>query len=197
VLTASNPPGTSPVGRAAKGSSIVEVLLELDLLRQAGQDDFVAVTVLWRRILAVTDDDQAVARHQAALVHRLRRVLARRHVPKPLVLSVLENTTLHGTHGHLVAQCPAELHDTVLNAMEAGLTRRHGPLPTRAFNRDGWRHDGSIGTQKGVLGAVRYRLKSFPSAPVEHGVRRGVGLKPVEGITVRCSNGRPKPPARP
>jgi hypothetical protein len=38
----------------------------------------------------------------------------------------------------------------------------------------------------------------LPSEPVELGVRRGVGLRPVEGITVRCTNGRSgrtKPPA--
>lgn len=192
-------PATAPVGRAAKGASIGEVLLRLDAVLDAGRTEFVAVTVLWRRLLDFTDDDQIVAQHQAALVHRSQRVLARRGVMNPFILPVLERTARHGPHSHIVLECPKDLHGDVLDVLEAGLVRRHGPLPERAFRRDGWRR-GSITTAKAARGAVLYRLKSLPTEPVELGVRRGVGLRPVKGITVRCTNGRSgrtKPPAQP
>jgi hypothetical protein len=187
---------TSPVGRAAKGAAIGEVLLRLDAVLATGRTEFVAVTVLWRRLLGLADD-RVVARHQAALVHRGRRVLARRGVMNPFIYSALERTDRHGLHGHVVIECPKDLHGEVLDVMEAGLVRQHGPLPERALQRDGW-HRGSIATAAGARGAVMYRMKSLPSEPVELGVRRGVGLRPVEGITVRCTNGRSgrtKPPA--
>jgi hypothetical protein len=187
---------TSPVGRAARGAAIGEVLLRLDAVLATGRTEFVALTVLWRRLIGLADD-RVVARHQAALVHRGRRVLARRGVMNPFIYSALERTGRHGLHGHVVIECPKDLHGEVLDAVEAGLVRRHGPLPARAFQRDGWRR-GSITTAAGARGAVLYRMKSLPSEPVELNVRRGVGLRPVEGITVRCSNGRSgrtKPPA--
>jgi len=188
---------TSPVGRAARGAAIGEVLLRLDATLATGRTQFIAVTVLWRRLLDITDDDRIVARHQAALVHRSQRILARRGMMDPFIYSALERTGRHGLHGHVVIECPKDLHGKVLEAVEAGLVRRHGPLPARAFQRDGWRR-GSITTAAGARGAVMYRMKSLPSEPVELGVRRGVGLRPVAGITVRCTNGRSgrtKPPA--
>lgn len=189
-------PVTSPVGRAARGAAIGEILLRLDAVLATGRTEFIAVTVLWRRLLGLADD-RVVAQHQAALVHRSQRVLARRGVMNPFILSPLERTARHGLHGHLILECPKDRHGEVLDTIEAGLVRQYGPLPERAFQRDGWRR-GSITTAAGARGAVMYRLKSLPSAEVELGVRRGVGLKPVEGITVRCTtgrSGRTKPPA--
>jgi hypothetical protein len=197
-----NPPVAGSVGRAAKGASLGEVLLRLDATLEAGRTGFIAVSILWSRLLGTKGDDRDVARHQAALVHRARRVLARRGVTNPFIFSSLERSPLERAnlptlHGHVVMECPQGLHGEVLDAVEDGLVRRHGPLPRRAFWRDGW-HRGSITTADSALGAVMYRLKSLPSAPVELGVRRGVGLRPVEGVTVRCSNGRANlpPPTR-
>jgi hypothetical protein len=184
------PPGTAPISRAAKGATIPEVKQWLAEALAAGQTEFVLMTFLWRRLVGLDDDDRAIARHQAALLHRAQRVLARRGVRNPFVLSVLENTARHGTHGHLVMHCPRALQDEVLSAVEAGLVRRHGALPPSAFNRDGWRHRGSSNTVKAITGAVDYRLKSIVRGEEECGVRRGVGLRPIEGIAVRCSGGR-------
>lgn len=209
-------PGTKPVGRAAKGAAVAEILLQLDAVLQAGRTCFIAFTVLWRRVLDTTDDDRDVARHQAALVHRLRRVLGRRHVSNAFVFAALEKTAKQGLHGHVVAECPKAFQRQVLDVVEAGLARRYRKrdgkrvvqrrqsvsktirdlLPPRTFNRDGW-HKGSVVSAKAAIGAVSYRLKSLPVASVEHGIRRGCGLRPVEGVTVRCSTGRLKPAAQP
>ncbi|RYI26772.1 MAG: hypothetical protein EON48_06365 [Acetobacteraceae bacterium] len=204
------------MGRAARGAAIAEVLLQLDDVLAAGRTCFIVFTVLWRRVLDTTDDDRDVARHQAALVHRARRALARRGVHGPFVLSVMEKTKGQGLHGHIVAECPKAFQRQVLDVVEAGLARRYRKrdgkkplmrrsrslpkairdlLPPRTFNRDGW-HKGSVVSAKAAIGAVSYRLKSLPVEPVEHGIRRGCGLRPVEGVTVRCSTGRPKPAAQ-
>lgn len=189
-------PIAPPVARPGKGASLPECIEAMEEALAADGPGFIVFTVMWRRLLAL-NSDREIAREQAALVHRLRRVLARRGWRNALVFSVLERTERHGLHGHVMAQAPciAE-HEEILDAVERGLRDRFNRLPGRTFGRDGrrWkghaRPRGSIWTERQVRGALAYRLKSLPLAPVEHGVRRGIGLRPVECISVKLSRGR-------
>jgi hypothetical protein len=185
-----------PVARPGKGASLVECLEAMEEALAADGPGFIAFTVMWRRFLAL-DDDRAIAREQAALIHRLRRVLARRGCRRALIFSVLERTEKHGPHGHIMAQAPSvEDHEGILDSVEDGLRKRFGRLRPRAFNRDGrrWkghpRPRGSIWTERQARGALAYRLKSLPLDAEEHGVRRGIGLRPVECISLKVSRGR-------
>lgn len=195
---ASKPPRpiAPPVARPGEGASLVECLEAMEEALAADGPGFVVFTIMWRRLLAL-NSDREIAREQAALVHRLRRVLARRGWRNALVFSVLERTERHGLHGHIMAQAPciAE-HEEILDAVEKGLRDRFNRLPGRTFGRDGrrWkghpRPRGSIWTERQARGALAYRLKSLPIDAEEHGVRRGVGLRPVECISVKLSRGR-------
>lgn len=183
----STPP--APVARPAKGADIASCLSAMEAALEQDGPGFIAFTIMWRRLLALADDAE-IARHQAEVVHRYRRVLARRGYSNVLVVSVLERTERHGLHGHLLAQAPRVAdHANILDAVERGLARRYGRVPPRTFNRDGW-HDGSIRTAAAARGALAYRLKSLPREAEEHGVRRGVGLRPVGCVSVRLSRGR-------
>lgn len=190
----STPP--APVARPGKGAGLQDSLEAMERALEGDGPGFIACTILWRRLLAFASDRE-IARHQAALVHRYRRVLARRGYPSILVYSVLERSERHGLHGHILAQAPRiEDHVGILDAVEAGLHHRFGRLPHRTFKRDGRRYKGnprplgSIWTAKQARGALRYRLKSLPREAEECGVRRGVGLRPVECIAIKVSRGR-------
>lgn len=178
----------APVARPAKGASLAECLAAMDRALDQGSIGFIAFTVMWRRI-SLDWSDRKIAAEQGRLVHCLRRSIARRGLANALVIPVLERTHRHGLHGHILAQCPVKDHAAVLDAVETSLQRRYGDLPPRTFNRDGWRR-GSITTARAARGALRYRLKSLPFLPIDHDVRRGVGLLPINAITVRCSTGR-------
>jgi hypothetical protein len=185
-----------PVARPGKGARLPECIAAVEEALAADGPGFIAFTVMWRRLLALADDRE-IAREQAELVHRLRRVLARRGWRNAIIFSVLERTERHGLHGHVMAQAPCVAeHKELLDTVEAGLRKRFGRLPGRTFNRDGRRRRwqpqplGSIWTRKQALGALRYRLKSLPQQAEEHGVRRGVGLRPVECISLKVSRGR-------
>jgi hypothetical protein len=137
--------------------------------------------------------DREIAREQAALLHRLRRMLARRDFPNAFVISTLENTAKQGLHGHIVAQCPEAQQTFILSAVEAGLERRFAKLPARAFRRDGW-FKGSITTEKQLIGKARYLLKGAITSPLESGVRRGLGLRSVSVPAIKFGSGRKTPP---
>lgn len=189
-------PIAPPVARPGKGASIVECIQAMEEALAADGPGFIVFTIMWRRLLAL-NGDREIAREQAALVHRLRRVLGRRGCPQAVIFSVLERTERHGLHGHIMAQAPCvSEHEGILDAVEEGLLKRFGRLPPRAYHRDGrrWRGHprpaGSIWTERQARGALAYRLKSLPQQPEENGVRRGVGLRPVECISVKLSRGR-------
>lgn len=178
-----------PVARSGRGASIPESFAVLEASMAARGPGYICFTILWQRVLRA-DQLEMIPREQAALIHRLRRVLARRGHRNVLIFSVLERTAKHGLHGHVLAESPvADEHEEILDAVEEGLIRCYGRLRSRAFRRDGW-HRGSIRTAQAALGALRYRLKSLPSEPIEHGVRRGLGLLPVAGISIKASRGR-------
>jgi hypothetical protein len=185
-----------PVARPGKGASLVECIDAMEAALAADGPGFIVFTIMWRRLLAL-NDDREIAREQAELVHRLRRVLARRGWRNAIIYSVLERTERHGLHGHVMAQAPCVTeHEEILDTVEAGLRRRFGRLPGRTFNRDGRRRRwqtqplGSIWTERQARGALAYRLKSLPAQAEEYGVRRGVGLRPVECISLKVSRGR-------
>lgn len=187
LLTTPAPP--PPVARPGKGASLAECLGALEIALSERGPGFIVCTVLWRRLMPLADD-RAIAREQAALVHRLRRVLGRRGQHASVVFSVLERSDRQGLHAHFMASVPClDDHPGVLDAVEAGLVKKFGELPRRSFNRDGWRR-GSINTDRAARGALAYRLKSLPRQPLEHGVHRGVGLRPVECVSVKVSRGR-------
>lgn len=177
-----------PVARAAKGAHLSAVLSLLDEVLARGVREFICVTILWMRCVPGASD-RLVNREQGRAVHRLRRILARRGVPKAFIIATLESTPKHGTHAHIMAECPARHQADVLDAMEDGLNRRYGWLPPRTFIRDGW-HRGRIRSANAARGKAKYLLKSLPLQAVEQGVRRGEGLRPVNAISVRCSRGR-------
>lgn len=152
----------------------------------------ISCTVLWRRLMPLASDRE-IAREQAGLVHRLRRMLGRREFPNAFVISTLENTTKQGLHGHIVAQCPKAQQDFILSAIEGGLVRRFGKLPARAFKRDGW-FKGCITTEKQLIGKVRYLLKGAITSPLESGVRRGLGLRSVSVPAIKFGSGRQNAP---
>jgi hypothetical protein len=185
-----------PVARPGKGASLPDCIAAVEEALAADGPGFIVCTIMWRRLLAL-NDDRDIAREQAALVHRLRRVLARRGWRNAVVVSVLERTEKHGLHGHVMAQAPCVAeHEEILDTVEKGLRTRFNRLPGRTFNRDGRRRPGqpqppgSIWTERQARGALAYRLKSLPAQAEEHGVRRGVGLRPVECISVKVSRGR-------
>lgn len=152
----------------------------------------ITFTVLWRRLMPLASDRE-IAREQAGLVHRLRRMLGRRDFPNAFVVSSLEHTAKQGLHGHIVAQCPEAQQDFILSAVEVGLERRFGKLPARAFKRDGWRK-GIITTEKQLIGKARYLLKGAITSPLESGVRRGLGLRSVAVTAIKFGSGRRRPP---
>lgn len=185
-----------PVARPGKGASLPDCIAAVEEALAADGPGFIVCTIMWRRLLAL-NDDREIAREQAELVHRLRRVLARRGWRNAVIFSVLERTERHGLHGHVMAQAPCVTeHEEILDTVEAGLRRRFGRLPGRTFNRDGRRRRwqtqplGSIWTERQARGALAYRLKSLPAQAEEYGVRRGVGLRPVECISLKVSRGR-------
>lgn len=190
------PLSLEPVARPGKGAHLTDCLATLETALARHGPGFIAFTILWRRLMPLAEDRE-IGREQADLVHRLRRALARRGLQDPVIFSVLERSAQQGIHGHVLAQAPrVQDHAEILNVVEAGLVRRFGPLPPRTFHRDGRRRKnqreppGSIWTWRQAKGALQYRLKSLPREAEEHGVRRGVGLRPVMCISVKVSRGR-------
>lgn len=186
-----------PVARPGKGAHLTDCLAAMKTaLDRAENAGFICFTIVWVRLLHKSEDRE-IAREQASLINRLRRTLSRRGHHNSVIFSVLERTAKHGLHGHVLAQARnIDEHEELLDVVEEGLIARHGPLPARTFNRDGRRLKnqkqprGSIWTADQALGALRYRLKSLPIEPIEHGVRRGKDLRPVKSISIKISRGR-------
>ncbi|MCX6844947.1 MAG: hypothetical protein NTU84_00015 [Verrucomicrobia bacterium] len=186
-----------PVARPGKGAHLTDCLAAMKAaLDHAESEGFICFTITWVRLLH-NAKDREIAQEQASLIHRLRRVLSRRGHHNSMIFSVLERTAKHGLHGHVIAQASnVDEHEELLDVVEESLIGRYGPLPPHTFNRDGrrWKDQdeplGSIWTADQALGALRYRLKSLPIEPIEHGVRRGKDLRPVKSISIKISRGR-------